>query len=273
MKVNESLLKKVVQIAKLAGYEIIACYDKKENLEIKTKQDNSPVTIADYKAHEIIARHLLLLTPSIPILSEEDNHIPYEIRKKWTRFWLVDPLDGTQKFIHRNGPFTVNIALVENSIPILGVIFAPLKNEFYFAARGVGAYKMIDSKKALPLHVRSWHRNHDIIMITTRKELHEELRASLMIFGNIKMTYLSGSLKFCFLAEGSADIYLRKKPIHEWDTAAGQCILEEAGGIVLDLNWKPLRYNTKSHLLNPPFIALGDSKQLLSILKKMPIAG
>lgn len=268
---QNNLLESVVLLACKAGDAILAMYQQQMSLDIKTKLDNSPVTLADLRAHEIIVAGLSHLTPNIPILSEEDPNIAYETRSTWQQFWLVDPLDGTQEFIHRSGQFTVNIALIEAGKPILGVIFVPLKGLIYYGAIGLGCYKKEVGKLPHTLQVRQWQKGNELILVTTRKELHEELQHHLNVLAPVEVTYRSSSLKFCLLAEGLGDIYLRKKKIHEWDTAAGQCILEAAGGIVLDSNWTPLRYNTKSHLLNPPFIAVGDSTHLLPILKLMPI--
>ena len=270
MKIDQALLDEVIIIAKKAGRAILDIYHSKACLDIRTKHDNSPVTFADLTAHEIIATGLTALAPDIPVLSEEDPDVAFEIRKKWHTFWLVDPLDGTKEFIHRSGQFTVNIALIENSIPILGVIYVPMKDELYFAGKGLGSFKE-NQAGLLILKARQWQIDDKVVLVATRRELHEEIREKLTAYAEVKITYRSSSLKFCLLAEGLADIYLRKKPIHEWDTAAGQCILEQAGGVVLDSNWEPLRYNTKPDLLNPPFIALGDSKQLLPILKMMPM--
>lgn len=271
MEISQSLLQEVIKIAKIAGGEILAIYNLNAPLNIQTKMDKSPVTKADLLAHQIIVEGLAKLVPQFPILSEEDPDVAFSVRQKWNTFWLVDPLDGTQEFIHRSGQFTVNIALIKEGKPVLGVIFVPLKNVLYYAANGCGAFKKEGGGAPVILQISPWFSGDDITLVATRKELHENLQQELSVYGNIKITYRSSSLKFCLLAEGRADIYLRKTPIHEWDTAAGQCIVEQAGGIVLDSNWEALRYNTKSHLLNPPFIALGDSTQLLPLLKTMPM--
>lgn len=271
MKIDQSLLDQVKHIAIMAGRAINAIYLSNDPLDIKTKQDNSPVTIADLAAHNIIVEGLTELNPHIPILSEEDANFHYDVRKQWQVYWLVDPLDGTQEFINRSGQFTVNIALIQDSRPILGVIYVPLKNVLYYSAKNLGAYLEDDANNRHELKIKQRESQDRIILVATRKELHENLQEQLSTYGQVKVTYRSSSLKFCLLAEGNADIYLRKKPIHEWDIAAGHCILEQAGGTVLDSNWQPLRYNTRPHLRNPPFIALGDSKQLLPILKTMPM--
>lgn len=266
----KDLLNQIVLIAKEAGKGILDIYNSGADLNIQTKCDSSPVTQADILAHDIITNQLSQLTPDIPILSEEDPDFLYEIRRTWNRYWLVDPLDGTKEFIFRSGQFTVNIALIENHVPILGVIFVPLKNESYYAAKGVGAFKEDSTSNVTQLNIPPWQPGLFSVVVT-RRELHENLEALLASYGTLNLTYRGSSLKFCIVAEGKADFYLRKKPIHEWDTAAGHCIVEQAGGIVLDSNWEPLRYNTKPDLLNPPFIVIGDSQQLLPILKSIPI--
>jgi 3'(2'), 5'-bisphosphate nucleotidase len=271
MTVGNALLEQVIAIAIKAGKSILEIYEQQIPLDIKKKPDNSPVTQADLLAHQIIVEGLSTLTPDIPILSEEDPDFSFATRSGWNYFWLVDPLDGTREFINKSGQFTVNIALIKGGTPIMGVIYVPRKTRVYFALKEFGAFKMDEEKIPKQLVVRSWQQGEEIILVTTRKELQEALQLALSAISQVRITYRSSSLKFCLLAEGRADIYLRNKPIHEWDTAAGQCILEEAGGIVLGSNWQPLRYNTQPHLLNPPFIALGDSKQLLSHLQKMPI--
>jgi 3'(2'), 5'-bisphosphate nucleotidase len=271
MIVTNSLLNNIVSIALEAGNAISEIYTLKLPLDIRVKKDNSPVTLADLTAHQIIATHLKQLTPTIPILSEEGDSFSFATRKNWQTFWLIDPLDGTREFINRSEMFTVNIALIHQGKPILGVIYVPLKNTLYYAASRIGAYKKVAEEAPTELKNRPWVMGDEIVLVTTRREILTELNDFLVQYGNVKITYRGSSLKFCLLAEGQADIYLRKKTIHEWDTAAGQCILEQAGGSVLDSNWQSLRYNTKPHLLNPPFIALGDSKHLLPLLKKMPI--
>lgn len=265
-----SLLEGALVAAKQAGEALLIFYNSQKPLDIKLKQDDSPVTSADLAAHQLIVDSLTAFMPHIPILSEEDPHVSFDERKKWPIYWLVDPLDGTQEFIHRTGQFTVNIALIENGLPTIGVIFVPLLNLTYFAAKQLGCYKQAGEEAPIPLSIRPWQQGNRIVMVVTRKEILESLEQALSDY-ELKITYRSSSLKFCLLAEGGADIYLRKNAIYEWDTGAGQCIVEQAGGIVLDSNWHILRYNSKPHLLNPPFIALGDSKQLLPLLKTMPM--
>lgn len=270
MEINNDFLEKIIDIAKAAGEEILKYYLESRPLNIVKKKDDSPVTQADLNAHDIIQKSLAQITPNIPLLSEEDPDFPFDQRATWETYWLVDPLDGTREFIAQTGQFTVNIALVHRSRPILGVIYVPLKNRIYAGATTVPSFKQ-EGLVRERLRVRDWQPGEELIVVTTRRELHEKLQYYLKQLAPLKITYRSSSLKFCLISEGRADIYLRKEPIHEWDTAAGQSIVENSGGVVLDSNWEPLRYNTKPHLLNPPFIALGCSKQLSKMLKTMPM--
>lgn len=270
MNIETSFLQEIIAIAKAAGIEILKYHNEKLPLGIKHKHDDSPVTLADLAAHNIIKAGLAAITPDIPLLSEEGPDIPFEQRGQWQTYWLVDPLDGTREFILNSGQFTVNIALIHDHRPILGVIYVPLKDRVYAGASSIPSFKE-EEGSVQPLKVRALKPNEELIIVSTRRELHEQLQREIALHNPIRMTYRSSSLKFCLISEGRADIYLRKEPIQEWDTAAGQSIVENAGGIVLDSNWEALRYNTKPLLLNPPFIALGDSKQLLPLLKKIPM--
>lgn len=270
MRIDRGFVDQVIQVARQAGSAILQFYEQNLPIEVQIKSDHSPVTLADVRAHEEIEQGLHQLTPDIPLLSEEGPFIPYAIRKKWDYYWLVDPLDGTREFIARTGQFTVNIALIHQSRPVLGVIYVPLKNQIFAGAQGVPSFKEREGISE-PLKTCSWDEGDPLTIVTTRRELHEQLRAELEQCGEILMTYRSSSLKFCLISEGRADIYLRQRSISEWDTAAGQGIVENAGGQVFDSNWQVLSYNTKSNLRNPPFIVLGDVKRLLPFLKKMPI--
>lgn len=266
----DKLLRKVIRVARQAGEEILNYYHENRPLNVQKKEDDSPVTLADIAAHEIIKAGLAEICPTIPLLSEEDPIYDFEKRSGWQQYWLVDPLDGTREFIAKTGQFTVNIALIENAKPILGVIYVPLKDRIYAGASNLGCIRE-EGGVNRKVHVSPWVQGNELVIVATRREMQEKLQDQLLSISPIKVTYRSSSLKFSLIAEGRADIYLRKEPIHEWDTAAGQAIVESAGGAVLDLNWKALRYNTKPSLLNPPFIALGDSERLLPVLNKMAI--
>lgn len=262
------LLTSVVELAQRAGEAILKIYHQNSPIHVNYKTDESPVTEADIIAHDIIAQELALLTPDIPLLSEEGKIIDYESRKSWECYWLVDPLDGTREFVNKTGEFTVNIALIHQGQPILGVIYAPLRKLTYCGCVGNGAHKLIDNKHKKPIFVHSWQLGNFRVVASRRHRV--PLQELLQEFGSVETTYRGSSLKFCLVAEGDADIYVRLSAIKEWDTGAGQCIVEQAGGLVLDLNWQPMRYNTKSELSIPAFIVVGDSEKLLPILKSIP---
>lgn len=258
-----------IDAALKAGEEILSIYnDPKSDFEIERKADNSPLTVADKKAHEAIMA-ILSCTP-FPILSEEGKHMDYAIRKDWDTLWIVDPLDGTKEFIKRNGEFTVNIALVRNSVPVFGVIYVPVKKELYFAVEGVGAYKLsnivalnndyltleqlMQSSKRMP--TKEVH--NPFVIVASRSHLTPETETYISDLrkkhGNIELVSSGSSIKICLVAEGKADVYPRFAPTMEWDTAAGHAIARAAGMEVYQAGKEePLRYN-KEDLLNPWFI-------------------
>lgn len=242
-------------IAIKAGEKIMEIYNSHEFLPgIDYKADNSPLTIADKEAHQVIASQLSQYYPEIPVLSEEGKHIEYSVRKDWDLFWLVDPLDGTKEFIKRNGEFTVNIALIKNGKTITGVIYAPVFKTIYYATQEDGAYKQVLGEEATPLKVNNKHQN----LIAVRSRSHGD-PAEDELLGKYSVTdqvAIGSSLKFCLIAEGKADIYYRHGPTMEWDTAAGQAILEIAGGSVTSLDGKTTPYN-KPSLLNGSFLCRG----------------
>lgn len=243
---------KIVQIAREAGELLRSIYEQNTDLAVEHKSDNSPVTIADMQAHELIVDRLTALDSTIPILSEEDV-VPYEQRKSWSRFWCVDPLDGTKGFISRSGEFCVNIALIENCKPTLGVIDVPMTRECYFADE-TGAYKQGQDQ---PTSVISVATEIDTLRIAVSRHYKKD-RLEALLGKNIEheLLHSSSALKFGWVAEGKAHLYPRLFPTSEWDTAAGQCIVEQAGGQVVDLSGNVLRYN-KENLLNPDFVASG----------------
>ena len=256
-----------IDAALKAGENILSIYDDPaSDFEIERKADNSPLTIADRKAHEAIVA-ILNDTP-FPVLSEEGKHLNYEVRRKWDTLWIVDPLDGTKEFIKRNGEFTVNIALVQNSVPVLGVIYVPVKRVLYFAVEGIGAYKysgivapegttlqqMIKESEPMPLEDV---RDH-FIVVASRSHLSPETETYIADLkkkhGSVELISSGSSIKICLVAEGSADVYPRFAPTMEWDTAAGHAIARAAGMEVYQAGKdEPLRYN-KEDLLNPWFI-------------------
>ncbi len=208
-------------------------------------------------AHRIIVDGLRALTPDIPVLSEESVDIDWSIRKSWPRHWLVDPLDGTREFVKRNGEFTVNIALIEDHAPVLGMVLAPVSGELYFASSDTGAF-VERTPGAMPRPIETRAAAKPPVIAGSRSHGNERQAAMLTRLGEHQLISLGSSLKFCLIARGGADVYLRLGLTSEWDTAAAQCVLEQAGGAVLDLQGAPLRYNAQESLLNPEFIAIGD---------------
>lgn len=257
---NMSLAKEVAKIAKKAGDAIMKIYDNSDNFQVQQKADESPLTIADQAANEIICHHLNNLEVKYPIISEENKSIDFEERKKYTHYWLVDPLDGTKEFIKRNGEFTVNIALVENQRPVLGVVYAPVLEEMYFAVKGEGAF-LEKENITTQLHTSAFSKkDKNLGVVCSRSHLNEATQNFVDELDEPKLVAQGSSLKFLILAKGEAHLYPRLAPTMEWDTGAAQIILEEAGGKVLHAETlKPLIYN-KENLLNPHFIASGKEE-------------
>lgn len=272
-----SLLLTAVNTALRAGEAIMEVYGT-EDFKVEAKEDQSPLTIADKKAHEVIEK--LLTSTSLPLLSEEGKHTPYEERKNWEYFWLIDPLDGTKEFVKRNGEFTVNIALIRKQRPVLGVIYSPVHQLLYFASEEVGAYRhakpktpglvythlheIIQESERLPLALPK----RRFTVVTSRSHMSPEtlnyVERLRDMHGNIAFASTGSSLKLCLVAEGSADVYPRFSPTMEWDTAAGQAITEFSGRWVIDYKTgKPLAYN-KPDLHNNWFIASSDTDRFFN---------
>ena len=248
------LLDDVLAIAVEAGEKILDVYNSE--FTVTRKEDNSPLTLADLAAHRHIIEALDKLAPELPVLSEEAADIPYEMRRQWSRYWLVDPLDGTKEFVKRNGEFTVNIALVENGAPRLGVVHAPVLGVSYLAAEDFGCLRVRDAQREA-IHTRRTQQPPSLVVSKSHRDA--ELDAFLARAPAHEALSRGSSLKFCLVAEGSADFYPRTGPTSEWDTAAGHCVAEQAGAQVLTLpEWAPLRYNQKESLLNPGFVVIGD---------------
>ena len=258
--VSRKLVEQVLAIAEQAGQAILEIYNQRDPVEVETKSDDSPVTAADQAAHRIIVDQLSALTPDIPIFSEESEAVEYSERQKWNPYWLVDPLDGTKEFINRTGEFTVNIALVEDNEPVAGVVTVPLKDQAYVGGQGVGAHK-IDAGQWQEIKVRKVP-GKELVVVGSRRHGAERLNKILENMGTqgyeTDMTSMGSSLKFCLIAEGKADVYPRLAPTSEWDTAAAQAVLMEAGGRVVATDFSPLTYNRQESVLNPEFFALGD---------------
>ena len=249
------LLEPVAELAQQAGEKILVVYNSDE-FSVEEKADKSPLTAADLASHHAIVDGLTALTPDIPILSEESASLPYTERSTWQTYWLVDPLDGTREFIKRNGEFTVNIALIEDGVPVLSVVYVPVTGVSYLACKGQGAFKQ-EAGERRAIRVRKLGTG-PLMVVGSRSHRGESLNQFLEKLGEHEMVGMGSSLKLCLVAEGAADIYPRLGLTSEWDTAAAQCVVEQAGGLVTDTAMQPLRYNTKDSLLNPFFLVFGD---------------
>jgi len=254
-----ALLVPVRALAREAGEKILEIYNSDEFV-VQEKDDKSPLTAADMASHHAIMDGLQALTPEIPVLSEEAAGLPYAERRAWQRYWLVDPLDGTREFIKRNGEFTVNIALIEQGVPVLSVVHVPVSGVSYSACRGQGAFKQEPGGEPRPIRVRKLG-DGPVMVVGSRSHRGDSLARFLGNIGEHAMVGMGSSLKLCLVAEGAADVYPRLGPTSEWDTAAAQCVVEQAGGYVTDTDMRPLRYNTKDSLLNPFFLVFGDDSR------------
>jgi len=269
----EPFLKIAINASIIAGNEILKIYDT--NFLVETKLDDTPVTAADKAASDSIIKNLASTT--IPVLSEEDEQFDYSIRKNWKHIWIVDPLDGTKEFVKRNGEFTVNIALIEDQQPVIGVIYCPVFKDLYFACKGLGSFKvdkhdvlatlnstnnfveeLIIKAKKLPLHPLP--TNYTVVASRSHlsKEIYAHIEKLKLQHQTIETINVGSSIKMCWVAEGKANEYPRYGTTMEWDTAAGQCIVELAGGQLIDLQTNlPMRYN-REQLKNQNFIAIAS---------------
>jgi 3'(2'), 5'-bisphosphate nucleotidase len=250
-----ALLPQVLGAVAAAGTAILEVYTSAHGVEYKA--DDSPLTRADRAAHDILATRLAAISPQLPVLSEEHEAGHAQVvRGHWREYWLVDPLDGTKEFISRNGEFTVNVALVRDHRPVLGVVAAPALGLTYYAAQGVGAFRRADG--GLPEVIRVRPAVDPLVVVGSRSHRGDSLDGVLAKLGAHELRPMGSALKFCLVAEGAADFYPRLGPTSEWDTAAAQAVLEVAGGAVTTLDGQPLRYNERDTLLNPHFVAYGD---------------
>lgn len=254
-RITRELLDEIVALALVAGEQIMAIY--KTDFDVEHKADESPLTAADMAAHRAIVAGLETLDASVPILSEESGDAAsWEERRAWTHHWLVDPLDGTKEFVKKNGEFTVNIALIEDGVATLGVVHVPARNETYYAAKGIGAFKTeggverkitVTRPAARPMRVAG-----------SRSHGNDDTRRFIENLGETEVVSIGSALKLCLVAEGAVDVYPRFGPTSEWDTGAAQCVVEQAGGQVTDMSLKRLGYNGKDSILNPYFLVFGD---------------
>ena len=260
---KEELLALAGQIATAAGQEILQVYNNSENIDVTVKTDDSPLTEADRRAHNLIVAQLQEQTPDIPVLSEESDQVSFEERRQWQRFWLVDPLDGTKEFIKRNGEFTVNIALIEGGEPTLGVVHVPVTGVTYAGVVGAGA-TMTGGGDSRPITCRAIQPGQsELKVVASRSHPSPELEVLLKKlqdqFQDMELVSMGSSLKICLVASGEADLYPRLGPTSEWDTAAAHAVLAAAGGKIVDPEYADLRYNSKESILNPFFTAIADS--------------
>ena len=260
IKDRKHLVDALVEIVNDAGREIMKVYAS--NFDVVTKDDDSPLTQADLASHHAIRNALHRLTPDIPVLSEESNLLDFATRSNWSRYWLVDPLDGTKEFINRNGEFTVNIALIDGHRATLGVVGVQAQEIVYTGDVSERRAERRDRGGITAMHTRRMDRERELVVVASRSHGGERLEAFIdglaERFNSVNRTPVGSSLKFCILAEGRADLYPRLGPTSEWDIAAAHAVLEAAGGTVMTFDHEPLRYNTKESLLNPEFLAVAD---------------
>jgi len=249
----EEMLESVIALAVEAGNAILTVYATE--FDVQSKSDQSPLTVADLASQRRISEGLKQLSPQLPIISEEDGLPDFAVRSRWQRYWLVDPLDGTKEFVNRNGEFTVNIALIDNHRPVLGVVHVPVQNKTFIGCQGYGAELRV-SGTATPIHVSRSSRS-PVRVVGSRSHRGSSLDTFLDKLGEHELVPMGSSLKFCTVAEGHADVYPRLGPTSEWDTAAAQAVVEQAGGQVLELDGKPLSYNKKDNILNGYFVVSG----------------
>lgn len=256
-QLNQQLLENVLAIAQRAGEHLKAFYAR--SVEVQIKADHTPVTEADLFVSRFVIEQLKILTPNIPVVSEEEQKRPLTERQNWQEYWIIDPLDGTQQFIDRTDQFSVVIGLVQKNRPVLGVIHAPVLNKTYFAMSGSGAF-LQENGEIRPLAPRSTpakKENHLIVTIGASCSERITLATQTPYVAEF-IQFGSCSLKAGLVAEGKADCYIRLGITGEWDTAVPDIILQEIGGEIADLNFKPLSYNQRENLINPPFIMVGD---------------
>ncbi|MGE0030440.1 MAG: 3'(2'),5'-bisphosphate nucleotidase CysQ [Steroidobacteraceae bacterium] len=249
------LLLDVTELAREAGRTILEVYAS--SFTVAEKEDHSPLTEADLRSEQLILAGLRCLAPEIPVLSEETSQAPWSKRRSWSRLWVVDPLDGTKEFVQRNGEFTVNIALVDHHRAVLGVVHAPVLERTYYACEGIGAFRSDARAAGRPIRVAK-RGTGAVRVVGSRSHRGSSLDGFLAKVGPHEFVEVGSSLKLCLVAEGNADVYPRLGPTCEWDTAAGQCVLEQAGGQVLMLDGEPLSYNAREAVLNPHFVGLAD---------------
>lgn len=264
----EKYLDEVIRISRLSAEGVLQIYNNSRNINIETKEDGSPITLADNLSHTILTSNLSKSFPEIPIISEEDKS--ETLSPKSSLYWLIDPLDGTKEFINGNGEFTINVALIFNGYPLLGVVTVPNSDTIYIGGKEIGAKKILNNNIET-IQIKKIKKNDPLKLIASRSHQNDATREFISKLNIKEVITFGSSLKFCKIADGEVDIYPRLAPTSEWDTAAAQAVLEGAGGIVVDLNGERLRYG-KEEILNPSFIAtslnLSDLKKLIYVAGK-----
>ena len=244
----------VVDLCQQAGAAILEIYNT--DFEVEHKDDESPLTKADLASNAVLTQGLAAITPDMPLISEEAGLPAFATRREWHSYWLIDPLDGTREFVNRNGEFTVNVALIRDGKPVLGVVYVPVTGTTYLGCEQHGAERRTSdgAHERIAVAVTS---QAPVRVVGSRSHRGDSLNAYLERIGDVELMPVGSSLKFCYVAEGSADIYPRLGPTSEWDTAAAQAVVEQAGGAVLELDGSPLAYNRKENILNPYFLVVG----------------
>ena len=259
VKVTQALANQVIRLAQKAGEKILEIYSR--DFEVTEKSDQSPLTEADLLSHKTIVDGLKLITPTIPVLSEESSERDITDRMDWETYWLIDPLDGTKEFVKKNGEFTVNIALVHDNQPVLGVVYAPVLKTTYWGGVELGAHKITQNEQ-VAISVRDRPKSSsEWKIVGSRSHQSDEFKSFIGKYPGAEIISMGSSLKLCLVAEGAADLYPRLGLTSEWDTAAAQAVVEAAGGQVLKIpEMTPLRCNEdESSLLNPYFLVCGDA--------------
>jgi len=266
MNNNNWRLDELMDIVLSAGRKVLEVYGSNDFV-IRQKSDETPVTYADKLSEEIIVKGLNRLFPDIPVISEESRQHPFRVRKVWDYFWLLDPLDGTREFIKKNGEFTINLSLINKNRPFLGIILAPAQDMLYFSQRNKGCFRRVADEDPQPILVNKKGRSKPVL-IRSRSHSSADEESMISSLGELEQIHMGSSLKFCYIAEGKADLYIRMGNTMEWDTAAGQCIVENAGGKVLNLQGEPLAYN-KEILKNNSFVCFSGHDGASSIAKRL----
>ena len=250
------LIEPIVALARNAGDAILEVYAT--DFDVQSKGDESPLTQADLASHRRIVDGLTALTPALPIISEESGLPDFEERRRWSSYWLIDPLDGTKEFVNRNGEFTVNIALIEAGRPVVGIVHVPVQGKTYVGCEGQGAELRDADETPQGIQVAAASAN-PVRVVGSRSHRGASLDAFIERLGDCDLVPMGSSLKFCVVAEGKADVYPRLGPTSEWDTAAAQAVVEQAGGSVVTLDGNSMMYNQKADILNPHFLVMGAS--------------